>query len=304
MVKMNKIFCGSIFLLVGCSCPPLPIPPPPVNYEMVKNSVEIENKALNVASEKIDSIKTKSEEIVQKTILVQENLKPVEIPEEIKKTSEDALQFILQNVTEIGNDSESIKREFILVRNENEKTLNMGKFLDHQAERILYLENETERLRNEAIKAIYQYLVWIFIIGFVVIIGGSVVAFFVGRQLGIAILSIGMLTLGFGAAATFYLKWIAVTGLVLIGVGVLSTIGLLIYGVFEDRAKKKKLAQATVENVKLIDAMKQKLPEKLKNEFFGEGNIPGIAHTIQNNETQKLVANVRGKDFLDSSSLA
>lgn len=300
---MNEILCCSLLVLVGCNCPPV-LTPDPVNYEMVKSSVEVENQALEIASQKIDSIQKESKTIEGLANSLDETLKSSELTEETKTRSEEIFQSIVQSTTRIKNDSESIRREFLLVRAENEKILGMGEFLDHQAERIIYLENETERLRNEAIKAIYQYLVWVFILGFLVIIGGSVVAFFVGRKLGVSILAIGIVTLGFGAAATFYLKWIALTGFVLIGIGVVSTIGLLIYGVFEDRAKKKKLAQATVDNVKLIDAVKQELPEDIKSTFFGKENIPGIAHTIQTLDTQRIVANLRKKDFMDGSTLA
>lgn len=303
MVKMNRIFCCSFLALVGCNCPPISTPKP-VNYEMVKSSVEVETQALEIASQKIDSVQKEAEGIEESIDSLNEVFGSSELPEETKTRSEEIFQSIVQSTTQIKNDSESIRREFLLVRAENEKILGMGEFLDHQAERIIYLENETERLRNEAIKAIYQYLVWVFILGFLVIIGGSVVAFFVGRKLGVSILAIGIVTLGFGAAATFYLKWIALTGFVLIGIGVVSTIGLLIYGVFEDRAKKKKLAQATVDNVKLIDAVKQELPEDIKSTFFGKENIPGIAHTIQTLDTQRIVANLRKKDFMDGSTLA
>lgn len=271
---------------------------------MVKSSVEIENNALDVASQKIDSIQGSAKEIDGAVVSLKKVLENEELPNETKTESQVVFETIVGNTNKIINDSEAIRREFLLVRAENEKTLGMGKFLDYQADRITYLENETERLRNEAIKAIYQYLVWVFILGFAVVVGGSVVAFFVGRKLGIIILSIGIVTLGFGAAATFYLKWIALTGFILIGVGVLSTIGLLVYGVFEDRAKKKKLAQATVDNVKLIEAVKQELPDELKQTFFGKENIPGIAHTVQSKDTQKIVADLRKKDFMDGSSLA
>jgi hypothetical protein len=127
------------------------------------------------------------------------------------------------------------------------------------------------------------------------VVGGSIVAFFVSRKLGVSILAIGIVVLGFGAAATFYLKWIAITGFVLVGLGILSTIALLVYGIYEESAKKKKLEIATVENVKLMEQVKKRIPEEVKNDIFGGGNSNGLAQSIQNPETQKIVAALRGK---------
>jgi hypothetical protein len=298
------LLIGCISVLVSCKSPD-PIPsPPPVNFELVKNYINTQQKGLDSATEKVNTIEEKSSVIITDVGILKNTLSPIEIPEEVRSKSEEVFTSIIDNATVIQAESKNVKREFLLVSGEHEKIMKMGQFVDYQAGRILYLEGETERLRNEAIQAIYKYLVWVFGLGFLVVIGGSIVAFFVGRKLGISILAIGIVTLGFGAAATFYLKWIAMVGFILMGVGVISTIGLLVYGVFEENAKKNKLTKATMENVKLIDAVKQKLPENVKLQFFGEGNIPGFAQIIQNEDTQKIVADLRGKYVMDESTLA
>jgi|DEB0MinimDraft_10_1074344.scaffolds.fasta_scaffold14675_3 hypothetical protein len=302
MDKMKYLLLSSVLVLGSCATNEK-IEIDPVNQEIVKNSLKAQDDALLTSRTTTAEIKERSTSIQSNTDTAKENLKDVEIPLEVREENDTLFQSIIDDSRYIATSADKLEREFQLIENQHEIMENLGASLDIKNARIDYLEGENEHLRNQALKAIYDYLVWVFVIGFLVVIGGAAVAFFVGRKLGISILAIGVVTLGFGAAATFYLKWIAITGFVLIGIGVLTTIGLLIYGVFEDRKKKKKLAQATIDNVKLVEAVKENIPDDLRTKFFGEGSIPGVAQSIQTEDTQKIVAKVRNKEFVDSSIL-
>lgn len=295
-LKKFLIVASLCSLFVGCSCKKEPdFVVKPVNQEMVQRSVTNQNNSLDLASTKTDEIVKNATEIGTHANDLEASLSPIPIPDDMRKTQLELLNFIRtksESIVQLAND---LRREHELVRKEQEVFITMGKNFDVYDAKIDYLEKETERLRNDALKAIYKYLTWLFVAGFMVIIGGAATVFFVERKLGFSILSIGIVTLAFGAAATYYLKWIAVAGFVVIGVGVASTIALLIYGLLSERKKKTNLLQANKDNVRLVEALKETLPSDQKEKFFGTQNIPGVAEVIQRQETKEIVAALRGK---------
>lgn len=293
---MKKILWSLCFVAItGCESTPKKTPAPTGNQDVVNSNIRVQEKAVESAAKKVDNVQTLAENVIEDVDSVRGVVARVEMPLKTRVETEKYFTSIIGNSNMMRYQLETMKDDFTLIRGEYERFTQMGELMDNQAKRIDYLENEAERLRNSALEDIYQYLVWVFILGFLVVIGGSVVAFFVSRKLGVSILAIGIVVLGFGAAATFYLKWIAITGFVLVGLGILSTIALLVYGIYEESSKKKKLEKATVENVKLMEEVKQVLPQEVKTRIFGNGNNQGLASAIQNPETQKIVAKVRGK---------
>lgn len=293
MDTMKKILCSVCLLTaIGCESPPKKTPAPTGNKDVASSNIRVQEKAVESAAKKVDNVQNLAENVIGEVDSVRGVLARVEMPIKTRVETEESFASIISNSNMMRYQLETMKDDFFLIRGEYERFVQMGEAMDVQAKRIDYLENEAERLRNSALEDIYDYLVWVFILGFLVVIGGSVVAFFVSRKLGVSILAIGIVILGFGAAATFYLQWIAVTGFVLVGLGILSTVALLVYGIYEESSKKKKLENATIENVRLLDAVKKKLPEDSKEAIFGDG---GVAQTIQNSDTQKIVAAVRRK---------
>ena len=296
MDTMKKILCSLCFVAIaGCESLPKKTPAPTGNQDVVNSNIRVQEKAVESVVKKVDNVQTLAENIVEEVDSVRGVLARVEMPIKTRVQAEEYFASIIGNSNMMRYQLETMKDDFALIRGEYERFSQMGELMDIQAKRIDYLENEAERLRNSALEDIYDYLVWVFILGFLVVIGGSVVAFFASRKLGVSILAIGIVILGFGAAATFYLQWIAVTGFVLVGLGILSTIALLVYGIYEESSKKKKLENATRENIKLMDEMKEIIPEEAKTRIFGDEKKLGLARSIQNPETQQIVAKARGK---------
>lgn len=293
---MKKILWSLCFVAIaGCESLPKKTPAPTGNQDVVNSNIRVQEKAVESVVKKVDNVQILAENVVEEVDSVRGVLARVEMPIKTRVEAEEYFASIIGNSNMMRYQLETMKDDFALIRGEHERFAQMGELMDNQAKRIDYLENEAERLRNSALEDIYQYLVWVFILGFLVVIGGSIVAFFVSRKLGVSILAIGIVVLGFGAAATFYLQWIAITGFVLVGLGILSTIALLVYGIYEESSKKKKLEKATVENVKLMEEVKQVLPDEARTFIFGNEKNQGLARAIQNPETQKIVAKVRGK---------
>lgn len=296
MDTMKKILWSLCFVAItGCESLPKKTPTPTGNQDVVNSNIRVQEKAVESVVKKVDNVQTLAENVVEEVDSVRGVLARVEMPIKTRVQAEEYFASIIGNSNMMRYQLETMKDDFTLIRGEYERFSQMGELMDIQAKRIDYLENEAERLRNSALEDIYDYLVWVFILGFLVVIGGSVVAFFASRKLGVSILAIGIVILGFGAAATFYLQWIAVTGFVLVGLGILSTIALLVYGIYEESSKKKKLENATRENIKLMDEMKEIIPEEAKTRIFGDEKKLGLARSIQNPETQQIVAKARGK---------
>lgn len=293
MDTIRKILWSLCLVAAGCESIPTRTPTPTGNKDVINSNIRVQESALQSVTKKVDDVQERTEEIVVDIDRARGIIAPIEMPIAIKWKTEEVFANIIANSDMMRYQLETMKDDFAVIEGEHKRFVEMGELLDIQANRIDYLENEADRLRNSALEDIYQYLVWVFILGFLVVVGGSIVAFFVSRKLGVSILAIGIVVLGFGAAATFYLKWIAITGFVLVGLGILSTIALLVYGIYEESSKTKKLKVATEENVKLIDEVKQKLPEEIKTTFFGAG---GVAQVIQNPETKKIVSDIRRRN--------
>ena len=293
MDTIRKILWSLCLVAAGCESLPKKTPAPTGNKDVVSSNIRVQESALQSVTKKVDDVQNRTEQIVKDVDRARGIIAPIEMPIATKWKTEEVFANIIANSNMMRYQLETMKDDFTVIKGEHDRFVEMGELLDIQANRIDYLENEAERLRNSALEDIYQYLVWVFILGFLVVIGGSIVAFFVSRKLGVSILAIGIVVLGFGAAATFYLQWIAITGFVLVGLGILSTIALLVYGIYEESSKKKKLETATIENVKLIDQVKKVIPDEIKKGIFEDKD--GLAQSIQNPETQKIVATVRGK---------
>jgi hypothetical protein len=293
MDTIRKILWSLCLVAAGCESLPKKTPAPTGNKDVVSSNIRVQESAIQSVTKKVDDVQNRTEQIVKDVDRARGIIAPIEMPISIKWKTEEVFANIIANSDMMRYQLETMKDDFAVIEGEHKRFVEMGELLDIQANRIDYLENEADRLRNSALEDIYQYLVWVFILGFLVVVGGSIVAFFVSRKLGVSILAIGIVVLGFGAAATFYLKWIAITGFVLVGLGILSTIALLVYGIYEESSKTKKLKVATEENVKLIDEVKQKLPEEIKTTFFGAG---GVAQVIQNPETKKIVSDIRRRN--------
>lgn len=293
MDKLKTILWSLCLIAAGCESTPTKTPVPTGNKDVVNSNIRVQESALQSVTKKVDDVQNRTEQIVKDVDRARGIIAPIEMPIATKWKTEEVFANIIANSDMMRYQLATMKDDFSVIEGEHKRFVEMGELLDIQANRIDYLENEADRLRNSAIEDIYQYLVWVFILGFLVVVGGSIVAFFVSRKLGVSILAIGIVVLGFGAAATFYLKWIAITGFVLVGLGILSTIALLVYGIYEESSKKKKLEVATTENVKLIDEVKQKLPDEIKTTIFGAG---GVAQVMQNPDTKKIVAEIRRRN--------
>lgn len=100
-------------------------------------------------------------------------------------------------------------------------------------------------------------------------------------------IGVGVITVTAAAALTMYLEWVALAGLIALGLAAVTTIGYGTYFV----AKGRNAEKAVTEQTQLVEIMKQDL--QTKKEIFGVGVRPGLADSIQSKATAKRIARHR-----------
>lgn len=149
-------------------------------------------------------------------------------------------------------------------------------------------EQEAE-LKRQAVQRLYTYLGGMFAIGFLMIIGGAVLMIFVTKKGGLLLMGIGVLVVAVSAALTMYLEYVAIAGLVILGMALASLVG---YGIYM-AVKSNRAEKAVAEQTELLEVVKQDLSDESRKEIFGDGMKRGIADQIQSKGTAKRVAKQR-----------
>lgn len=158
--------------------------------------------------------------------------------------------------------------------------------IEKEAQGILDAKLKAEKERDEALErekdATSRMLRWLIVI---CVIG-------VGLAVPLAIFGSPYAGMGLGASAiavlvvaitvNAYLDYIAIAGLVLIGLAA----ALLIYKMFiKDKAIR--------EVVQTVEAAKQQLPAEERKRIFGDGAVPGLAFQMQSSSTENMVHGIR-----------
>ena len=117
-------------------------------------------------------------------------------------------------------------------------------------------EQEAE-LKRQAVQRLYTYLAGMFAIGFLMIISGAVLMIFVTKKGGLLLMGIGVLVVAVSAALTMYLEYVAIAGLVILGLALASLVG---YGIFM-AVKSNRAEKAVAEQTELLEVVKQDLSD-------------------------------------------
>lgn len=148
------------------------------------------------------------------------------------------------------------------------------------------LWEQDAEIKRQAIQRLYTYLAVMFAFGFLMVVAGGAVMIFVSKKGGLLLAGVGVIVILASAALTMYLEWVALAGLIGMGLAAVTAIAYGTYFVAKGRNAEKAVAEQT----KLVEIMKQDLPDESKKEIFGEGMKPGLADSIQSKATAKRVA--------------
>lgn len=87
----------------------------------------------------------------------------------------------------------------------------------------------TQSPNTVAVANTLDNLQWLFVINFLLILVGAVIARLVNFKLGVTIGTIAALGLALAAAAIYYLQWLAITGFAIIVASIVVAIALLVH---------------------------------------------------------------------------
>ena len=143
-----------------------------------------------------------------------------------------------------------------------------------------------EETKAKALEKLYGYISLFWVIGFMLIIGGAAVAFFLNKTYGGSLALIGLLMLGFASASQYYMEEIAMVGAVLLILGFLVAIGMIVWSTLNS----KRNTIAIREVVELIQILKETMTEDEQKRIFGEN---GVASKVQSDFTKQIIAKIR-----------
>jgi len=155
--------------------------------------------------------------------------------------------------------------------------------------RIAELQSVEKETRAKAMEKLYGYITLFWAIGFIVMAGGAAVAFFVSKKLGILIIMVGAVMIGFASASQYYLQEIALIGGILLGGLVLGGVGMLVWSMI----KTQRSSTAIKEIVEMIEILKETMTEDENERIFGPS---GVASKVQSDLTREIIGQIKEKN--------
>jgi polyhydroxyalkanoate synthesis regulator phasin len=200
------------------------------------------------------------------------------------------LDDIFANAGEIQTRVEDAKNKTDTIAAEN---ANIGKNNDSVKKlesQIAKLKEQLDSARQDGIKSLYTALKFFFGIAFLAIMAGLVLSFFVDRKLGLSIAGVGLLGLALATGAVYYLQTIAYIAMGIIIASLVICVGIGIWALINISKDKKILKVANIENVGLIEDIKNNhLDDAAKEKIFGPDNTKPLAKEWQSPTTVQVV---------------
>ena len=154
---------------------------------------------------------------------------------------------------------------------------------------VAELTNAENITRQNSLETLYKYITLFWVIGFVVLAGGAVIAFMVNKTMGFSICVVGAIMLGFASASQYYLEEIAMGGGALLILMVVTGIGMVGWSLF----KSKNNATAIREIVEMMEILKEDMTDSERSRIFG---ADGLATKVQSDLTKEIIQRIRDKN--------
>ena len=292
---MKNVIIGMFCIFALCACKQQQIIDPP----------SVNNNNSKLITQDVDSIKKQAESIKETNTENTKSASDISDAANRIETNADTAKSLLpvdspvqKNVDEIKKDAITIENEAAKIKENAAKTQENVKSIEGDAgsivsnipdikkleKKVTDLEKEKEDLKNGALKSVYSYLALAYGIGFLGIIAGLAISFWVDRKLGFTIAGIGLMTIAGASAAIYYFAAIAMISVIIVIVGILACVGLVVKHLIDQY-------RANVENVKLVEAIKPKLNPVDKIAVFGAAT--SVAENLQSDKTIKIVDSIR-----------
>lgn len=260
-----------VLVVPGCS------PTSSTNSNFSSNTASRLENASNEIDRSADQIFTSTEKIEDETKEIESDAKEIETASQIPEVRENA-QIIQSKTSQILSELNTIKQQTEDIKAQNNTIKGTANAVQGLEDNIEEYENEGTA---EAKKKLYNLILGMSAFGGISIIGG-IILFFFNPKLGAMVAAFGLITSVISIAGVYYLKWIAIWGISLLGLALVITVGFLIRSFLQ--AKNYKISHE--KNIELIEEIKDTLPETKRKEIFDDG---GLADQIQPEAVKKLV---------------
>lgn len=198
----------------------------------------------------------------------------------LKENSESSV--VNDHANQILDSATRIEAETVNLQNTTALVTSMEK----QIAELTNVENIT---RQHSLETLYKYITLFWVIGFVVLAGGAVIAFMVNKTMGFSICVVGAIMLGFASASQYYLEEIAMGGGALLILMVVTGIGMVGWSLF----KAKNNATAIHEIVEMMEILKEDMTDSERSRIFG---ADGLATKVQSDLTKAIIQKIRDKN--------
>lgn len=211
----------------------------------------------------------------------------------VNRISSEANRLIISGINESLSDIES-RADKIIDGSKRiaEETAQLDETLSDISDmetKISKLQQSLNDTKKIALERLYAYITMFWVIGFIVIVGGVVLSFFVNKTLGFTLIMVGALMIGFASASHYYLQEIAMVGGFLIIGTMLFGVGLLVWSMIN----AKRSTTAVKEIVEMIEILKESMLDTEKERIFG---TEGLATKVQSEITKEVIAKIKERN--------
>ena len=195
----------------------------------------------------------------------------------LKENSESSA--VNAHANQILDSATRIEAETVNLQNTTALVMSMEK-------QVAELTNAENITRQHSLETLYKYITLFWVIGFIVLAGGAVIAFMVNKTMGFSICVVCAIMLGFASASQYYLEEIAMGGGALLILMVVTGIGMVGWSLF----KAKNNATAIHEIVEMMEILKEDMTDSERSRIFG---VDGLATKVQSDLTKEIIQRIR-----------
>ena len=221
------------------------------------------------------SLNFETNRIVSETASIRSDTETILKQNKESSVVNDHANQILDSVTRIEAEAVNLKNTTALVASMEKK--------------VAELSSIEDTTRQHSLETLYKYITLFWVIGFIVLAGGAVIAFMVNKIMGFSICVVGAIMLGFASASQYYLEEIAMGGGALLILMVVTGIGMVGWSLF----KAKNNATAIHEIVEMMEILKEDMTDSERSRIFG---VDGLATKVQSDLTKEIIQQIRDKN--------
>jgi len=285
---MKRLLTSLILIsMVGCKTVPEPVAVKPA-----ASSTRLES-VIDHTQDSVSDIIRDSDAIVAKSESVKGAVDTAVMSPDVPEVVKPPLRQSAETMVDVKNLATSIKESATEIEKETETLRQLHVQVDKLEDQIISLQSAMAQTQAQALEKLYGYITMFWVIGFILIVAGAAVAFFVNKGYGASLGLIGILMIGFASASQYYMQEIAMVGAIIVVLGFLIAVGMIVWSAINS----KRNSTAIKEIVEMVEILKETMTDSEKDRIFGE---EGIAQRIQSDFTKEVIAKIKERNGFKS----